>query len=288
MESITRYGNGVQTRFEVPGSLTKTVFVSGILATQASSDFQSVTLTVAPGVGVPVEIDYSTVSNPVPPANYNPAAVVITGGTGDGLQRIGLSTTPGVASDVFISRDAANTLAQRNGTAAQAFNLYNTYTDASNYERGVFDWTSAANTLTIGTKALGTGVVRTMEFAIGGTSQLVLGGNIFRPTSVGGVSLGASNTGFSKIYLDYINTATIGAVTINKAAGRVNIAAAGTSIVVTNSFVTAASKVFAQVSQADATAYIKNVIPAAGSFTVTLGAAATAQTSVDFFVVSAD
>ena len=37
--------------------------------------------------------------------------------------------------DVTLYRDAANTLAQRNGTNAQTFRLYNTYTDASNYER---------------------------------------------------------------------------------------------------------------------------------------------------------
>lgn len=35
-------------------------------------------------------------------------------------------------ADVYLSRDAANTLAQRNGTSAQAFRLYQTYTDASN------------------------------------------------------------------------------------------------------------------------------------------------------------
>ncbi len=39
------------------------------------------------------------------------------------------------AGDTFLLRDAANTLALRNGTSAQLFNVYNTYTDASNYER---------------------------------------------------------------------------------------------------------------------------------------------------------
>jgi hypothetical protein len=59
--------------------------------------------------------------------------------------------------DTKLYRDAANTLAMRNGTTAQTFRLYNTYTDASNYERGVFDWSTASNTLTIGTQAAGTG-----------------------------------------------------------------------------------------------------------------------------------
>ena len=39
------------------------------------------------------------------------------------------------AQDVKLWRDAANTLALHNSTNAQTFNVYNTYTDASNYER---------------------------------------------------------------------------------------------------------------------------------------------------------
>jgi len=37
--------------------------------------------------------------------------------------------------DLTLFRDAANTLAQRNSTAAQTHRLYGTYTDASNYRR---------------------------------------------------------------------------------------------------------------------------------------------------------
>lgn len=39
------------------------------------------------------------------------------------------------ALNVILQADAANTLALRNGTAAQKFSLYGTFTDASNYER---------------------------------------------------------------------------------------------------------------------------------------------------------
>ena len=38
----------------------------------------------------------------------------------------------GSAVDVILRRDAANTLALRNGTAAQAFRTYGTFTDSSN------------------------------------------------------------------------------------------------------------------------------------------------------------
>lgn len=84
------------------------------------------------------------------------------------------------------------------------------------------------------------------------------------------------------------NTAagTTGAQTINKTSGTVNFAAGAGTLVVTNSLVTTSSLVFCEVRTADATAYIKNVVPAAGSFTITLGANATAETSVGFFVIN--
>ena len=82
----------------------------------------------------------------------------------------------------------------------------------------------------------------------------------------------------TSLYVDYTNTGTVGAVTINKAAMRVNIAATGTSIVVTNSLVTAASHVFCLSSTADTTARVTDVVPAAGSFTMRT-VATTAQIS---------
>lgn len=81
-------------------------------------------------------------------------------------------------------------------------------------------------------------------------------------------------------------TGTTGNQTIDKAAGTVNIAAAGTSVVVTNSLVSTSSIVFAVIRTADATATIKNVVPASGSFTINLGAAATAEISIGFVVIN--
>lgn len=83
-------------------------------------------------------------------------------------------------------------------------------------------------------------------------------------------------------------TVTAGGVTgnqtIDKVSGTVNFAAAATTLTVTNSLVTANSIVFTVVRTDDATATIKNVVPGAGSFVITLTAAATAETSVGFFV----
>jgi len=58
--------------------------------------------------------------------------------------------------DLFLVRDAANTLAQRNAANAQMHRVYNTYTDASNYERARFGWVSGD--LQLGTEVLGTGL----------------------------------------------------------------------------------------------------------------------------------
>jgi hypothetical protein len=79
---------------------------------------------------------------------------------------------------------------------------------------------------------------------------------------------------------------TTGNQTINKSSGTVNFAASATSLTVTNSLVTTSSIVFAIVRTNDATAEVKNVVCSSGSFVITLTAAATAETSVGFFVLN--
>ena len=58
-------------------------------------------------------------------------------------------------AQLSVTCDAAGILAQRNGTNAQTYRLYNTFTDASNYERAYLRW--ASNVLEIGTEGAGTG-----------------------------------------------------------------------------------------------------------------------------------
>jgi len=94
--------------------------------------------------------------------------------------------TAGAASaDLILARDAANTLAQRNGVNAQAFRLYNTFTDASNYERGKFTWSS--NVLQIGTEKAGTGTARALELQTDGATRWNIG-------TAGHLTAGADNT----------------------------------------------------------------------------------------------
>jgi hypothetical protein len=52
------------------------------------------------------------------------------------------STNLTSANDLSLFRDAADTLAQRRTTNPQTFRIYNTYTDATNFERGFMRWSS--------------------------------------------------------------------------------------------------------------------------------------------------
>ena len=77
--------------------------------------------------------------------------------------------------DIVLVRDAADTLAQRRGTNAQALRVYNTFTDASNYERGEISW--SGNVLTVGTTNAGTGVTRRLTLSGAGDMVLSTGGS---------------------------------------------------------------------------------------------------------------
>jgi uncharacterized protein YdeI (BOF family) len=107
----------------------------------------------------------------------------------------------------YVSLDASNTFAQRNGTNAQTFRLYNTYTDASNYERLGVNW--ASNICTIGLEQAGTGSTRNIVLAganatsgaggnvtitAGNGSGVGAGGNIILQPGAQGTSGGNGNT----------------------------------------------------------------------------------------------
>jgi len=79
---------------------------------------------------------------------------------------------------------------------------------------------------------------------------------------------------------------TVGAQTINKIAGTVRMAAAESSVVVTNSFVNENSGVFVVIRTNDATGIFKNAVPADGSFTIRTTAAVTAETEFYWWVVN--
>jgi len=79
------------------------------------------------------------------------------------------TTSSNGAPDLTVLRDAANTLAQRNSTNAQTFRVYNTFTDASNYERHTHSW--SGNVLNIANEAAGTGTLRSIAFSANGAAS---------------------------------------------------------------------------------------------------------------------
>jgi hypothetical protein len=104
--------------------------------------------------------------------------------------------------------------------------------------------------------------------------------------------IGASSNTKTQIYGDIILDKTVtaagttGAQTINKTCGSVNFAAGATSLVVTDNRVTTASVIVATVATNDTTMKTVLVVAAAGSFTITANAAATAETRVNFIVIN--
>jgi hypothetical protein len=113
--------------------------------------------------------------------------------------------TLGSASDVDIFRDAANVLALRNGTNAQTFRVYNTFTDASNYERMNLTW--SGNTAFLQTSSAGTGAARSIIVQAGGQT-------VSLRTNGGSTEGWQVDTGNLKALSD--NTYDIGAAAANR------------------------------------------------------------------------
>ena len=104
---------------------------------------------------------------------------------------VALGASPTVfGGDVILSRDAANTLAQRNSTNAQTFRIYKTYTDASNYER--LDLTWSGSQAFIGVTYAGTGAGRELQFVSYGSAAFTL-------TATAHMALAAGTTARSQI-----------------------------------------------------------------------------------------
>jgi hypothetical protein len=85
----------------------------------------------------------------------------------DGLVTWAAAASIGGASDTILLRDAANTLALRNGTAAQAFRVYGTYNGTNDEWIQLDHGVTSANTATILSTKTGSGVARAIEMQVG-------------------------------------------------------------------------------------------------------------------------
>lgn len=127
----------------------------------------------------------------------------------------------GAASDTILLRDAANVVAQRNGTTAQNLKVYQTYTDASNYQRVVVG-TYGANFGVIKAEGAGTGASNGLVIMCMNNTQMLFGnsGNStiwnftasnfdFSPTADNVRDVGASATRVRAMYSYLVDCQTI-------------------------------------------------------------------------------
>lgn len=105
----------------------------------------------------------------------NEAVPMLLRGSGS----LGWSSTTGQplgSGDLFLSRDASNTLAQRNGANAQESRIYGTHSSATNFERLNLKYNATANAFQIGTeKGSAGGTARPLEFQTDGTTRMTIG-----------------------------------------------------------------------------------------------------------------
>jgi hypothetical protein len=91
--------------------------------------------------------------------------------------------------------DAADVLAQRRTTNPQTFRVYNTFTDASNYERGFVRFSS--NVFEVGSEVAGTGTGRSMRLKSSGTGSIqfnTAAGDVWNFNSAGHLLANTDNT----------------------------------------------------------------------------------------------
>lgn len=133
---------------------------------------------------------------------------------------LGWSSTTDVGSmDAVLVRDAASIIAQRNGAVAQTSRVYNTFTDASNYERGHLSWSS--NIFEVGTVSAGTGVSRNLRLNGSGTIVDVTTNDvqIYRNSTSAATILSVLSTGLTSTALLHTRLAP----SINQASGTYTI-----------------------------------------------------------------
>jgi hypothetical protein len=115
--------------------------------------------------------------------------------------------------------EANNTLGMRSGINQQTFRLYNTFTDASNYERAALGWSS--NVFEVGTMAAGTGSNRTLRLNGAGTIIDLTANDVqvYRNGTSAGTILGVYSTGLTATALLHTRLAP----SINQASGTYTI-----------------------------------------------------------------
>lgn len=174
-------GNGV-----VATDNTVAQALSGLVAFAPTLDFGTITAGLL-SVG---RVD-SPANNYIQFGNSGTAIVFNMVSTGL-IQWSNSATLASGTKDLILARDAAGILATRNGTNAQAFRVYNTYTDGSNNELLNVAW--IGNEACIFTANNGTGVARVLKFGVANVTQWQINtSGHFQATTDATTDIGASS-----------------------------------------------------------------------------------------------
>ena len=133
-------------------------------------------------------------------------------------------------------------------------------------------------------------VLKTSGFVGIGTNApntaLTIAGDV-TPKVTGTNNLGSATYAWKQLFLDYTNTATVGDVTMNKTSGTVNLGAGGTTLTLTNSLITANSRIMLTLASNPGVAIGSlYAVPAAGSCTINTTAAVANQVAITFEVIN--
>lgn len=217
-----------------------------------------------------------------------PASVVTLTGT----QSLSNKTISATGNNVFASSATSSIPISVNAFAGQTANVFNVTSNggtAGDLFKIKSNGTVWLNTLS----GIGLIQVSANDYIQMGTTMYLASTSGFDFSIAGfGSPVTISPTGVIKfnnsITVDRTITAggTTGNQTINKIGGTVNVAAASSSLTVTNSLVTANSIISVVARTNDSTCSVKNYVPAAGSFVINMTAACNAETSVGFLVIN--
>lgn len=138
----------------------------------------------------------------------NTGLTITSGASGAGLT---LTVAGGGSNEsLILTTKGSGVIEQRNATTAQTLRVYNTYTDASNYERADFAW--ASNSVFIQTNQAGTGTARNLVIGTVGAANFSIRTNAalrwtvnasghFLPESNNTYDIGASGAKPRNVYI---------------------------------------------------------------------------------------
>lgn len=210
--------------------------------------------------------------------NGDASSIAVLAGATNG---IGFTTAATSNSRAFITNPAAATLqlgsADAASPVAQSLRVQSVATGTSNGAGTLWKFIDSTGT--------GTGVSGGFEFDVhpasttGSTQNAAVSALAIDSTKLATFGGDYKTTNFT-------NAGSTGSVTINSRVGSVQLAAAQTSLTVTNSTVTATSIIVCSMLSADTTAKSAACVPGSGSFVVTANAAATSTTVIAFHVLT--